>query len=383
MPWRQFSMLEERKRFVLEALRQDKNLTFVDLCANYNISAKTGYKWINRFIQHGEEGLKDLSRTPLSSPTKTSEEIEQLITSIRIQYPTWGPKKIRAELKNECKDIIIPCEATIGNILQKHGLSKTRIYRKHMAKTAPLSKCEAPNHTWMYDFKGWFFTGNGEKCEPLTITDGFSRYLLQCEHMKRKRSNDVWQIIERLFLEYGLPDRIRSDNGPPFASLGVGRLSPLAIKLIKVGVMPEWIEPGCPEQNGRHERFHLTLKQETANPPAITLSLQQAKFIQFRKYYNFKRPHEALGQKTPGSVYKPSNRIWDGRFRSPEYTEEFDVRKIRSSGEFSWKGSLFFISETLGGEYVGIKEIDVGLMGIYYGPILLGEVDFTKGFKRR
>lgn len=376
-------MLEERKKFVLEALRQDKNLTFVDLCTNYNISTKTGYKWINRFIQHGEDGLKDLSRTPLSLPTKISEEIEGLVISIRMQYPTWGPKKIRAELNNEYKNIIIPSEGSIGNILQKHGLSKSRIYRRHVAKTAPLSKCEAPNHTWMYDFKGWFLTGNGQKCEPLTITDGFSRYLFACEHMKKKRSSDVWEILERLFLEYGLPNKIRSDNGPPFASLGVGRLSSLAIKLIKVGIMPEWIEPGCPEQNGRHERFHLTLKQETANPPAMTLGLQIEKFIQFKKYYNFKRPHEALSQKTPGSIYIPSDRVWDGKFRSPEYTEEFQVRKIRSSGEFSWKGSLFFISESLGGEYVGIKEIDVGLMGVYYGPILLGEVDFTKGFKRR
>jgi putative transposase len=383
MPWREFSMLEERKKFVLEALRQDKNLTFVDLCTNYNISTKTGYKWINRFIQHGEDGLKDLSRTPLSLPTKISEEIEGLVISIRMQYPTWGPKKIRAELNNEYKNIIIPSEGSIGNILQKHGLSKSRIYRRHVAKTAPLSKCEAPNHTWMYDFKGWFLTGNGQKCEPLTITDGFSRYLFACEHMKKKRSSDVWEILERLFLEYGLPNKIRSDNGPPFASLGVGRLSSLAIKLIKVGIMPEWIEPGCPEQNGRHERFHLTLKQETANPPAMTLGLQIEKFIQFKKYYNFKRPHEPLSQKTPGSIYIPSDRVWDGKFRSPEYTEEFQVRKIRSSGEFSWKGSLFFISESLGGEYVGIKEIDVGLMGVYYGPILLGEVDFTKGFKRR
>lgn len=382
MSWREFSMLEERKKFVLEALRQDKNLTFVDLCANYNISSKTGYKWINRFIQHGEEGLKDLPRKPLSSPKKISEETERLITSIRTQYPTWGPKKIRVELETY-EGIIAPSEAAIGNILQKSGLSHARIYRRHVAKTDPLSSCEAPNHTWMYDFKGWFLTGDGKKCEPLTITDGFSRYLFECEHMKRKRSNDVWEILKRLFLEYGLPDKIRSDNGPPFASLGVGRLSPLAIKLIKVGVIPEWIEPGCPQQNGRHERFHLTLKQETANPPSKTLSLQEEKFIQFKKYYNFKRPHEALNQKTPGSIYESSKRVWDGKFKSPEYPEEFEVRKIRSSGEFSWKGSLFFISETLGGEYVGIKEIDVGLMGIYYGPIILGEVDFTKGFKRR
>jgi transposase InsO family protein len=376
-------MLEERKRFVLESLREDKNLTFSALCENYNISTKTGYKWIDRFIKHGEDGLKDLSRMPLTSPTKISAEIKQIIIAIRHQYPKWGPKKIRVEFINEHKHLVPPSEGTIGNILQKHGLSESRVYRRHVAKTAPLSACQQPNHIWMYDFKGWFLTKDGKKCEPLTVTDGFSRYLFTCEHMERKRTNDVWQHLERLFLEYGLPDKMRSDNGPPFASLGVGRLSPLAIKLIKVGVIPEWIAPGRPEQNGRHERFHLTLKQETANPPALTLSLQKAKFEQFKNYYNNKRPHEAIGQKTPGSVYVPSNRIWNGKFKSPEYQQEYEVRKVRSSGEISWKGHDFFISESLEGEYVGIKEIDVGILGLYYGQIILGEIDLNKGFKRR
>lgn len=165
--------------------------------------------------------------------------------------------------------------------------------------------------------------------------------------------------------------------------MGIGRLSPLAIKLVKVGVTPEWIAPGHPEQNGRHERFHLTLKQETANPPAMTLSLQQAKFVQFKNYYNHKRPHEAIGQQTPGSVYVHSNRSWNGKFNSPEYQQEYEIRKVRSSGSISWKGYDFFISESLVGDYIGMKEIDVGLLGVYYGPILLGEIDLNKGFKRR
>lgn len=383
MPWRQYSMLEERKRFVLEALKKDKSLTFIALCENYNISSKTGYKWIDRFIKHGEDGLKDLSRMPLSSPTKISKDTEQAIIAIREQYPKWGPKKIRVEMIDQYRHLVAPSEATIGNILQKNGLSEPRVYRRHVAKTAPLSECHQSNQTWMYDFKGWFLTGDGKKCEPLTVTDGFSRYLFACEHMERKRAIDVWKHLERLFFEYGLPDKIRSDNGPPFASLGVGRLSPLAIKLIKVGVTPEWIAPGHPEQNGRHERFHLTLKQETANPPAMTLSLQKAKFEQFKNYYNYKRPHEAIGQQKPGSIYVPSNRSWNGQFKSPEYSQEYEVRKVRSSGEISWRGYDFFISESLRGDYVGMKEIDVGLLGLYYGSIFLGEIDLNKGFKRR
>ena len=234
----------------------------------------------------------------------------------------------------------------------------------------------------MYDFKGWFNTGDGSKCEPLTITDGFSRYLLACEHMKRKREQDVWAVLESSFLEFGLPNKLRSDNGPSFASLAVGRLSGLAIKLIKIGVKPEWIEPGCPQQNGRHERFHLTLKMETAMPPAMTVSLQQEKFNQFKKYYNCKRPHEAIDQKTPISVYRSSQRVWDGKFRSPEYSDEYEVRKVVGNGRINWKGTDFFLSEMLAREYVGIKEIDVGLMGVYYGPILLGRIDLNKGFKR-
>jgi putative transposase len=383
MPWRNITMLEERKSFVIEALRiHETKLSFLELCEIHNVSPKTGYKWLNRFIKNGEAGLVDLPRTPLAKPTKISPEVEQTVLNIRQQYPKWGPKKIHAEMVNHFSSLNIPSISSIGNILQKYHLSKSRIYRRHVAQTAPLGHCLVPNDTWSYDFKGWFLTGDGAKCEPLTITDGFSRYLLECKHMEKKRGGDVWNVLERVFLEYGLPNKIRSDNGPPFASLSVGRLSALAIKLIKIGITPEWIEPGCPEQNGRHERFHLTLKLETASPPALSLKLQQEKFKQFKEFYNNKRYNEALGQKTPQEIYQPSVRIWDGKFRSPEYSAEYDMRKVRSSGEISWNGSDFFISEMLRGEFVGIKEIDVGLMGVHYGPILLGKIDFSKGFRR-
>jgi hypothetical protein len=175
---------------------------------------------------------------------------------------------------------------------------------------------------------------------------------------------------------------MRSDNGPPFASLSVGRLSSLSIKLIKIGIKPEWIAPGCPQQNGSHERFHLTLKNETASPPAMSVNLQQEKFRQFKTYFNHTRPHEALGQKTPASVYVPSTRVWDGKFRSPEYPVDYELRKVGRSGNINWRGHPFFISEMLEGEYVGIKEIEMGIMGVYYGPILLGKIDLNKGFKR-
>jgi len=380
MPWR--NMIEERLKFVLEARDAHRELTFRDLCQIYNISPKTGYKWINRYSEEGKDGLCDAPRTPKNQPTKISDEAIQRVIWIRQEFRYWGPKKIQAEIVKNFKNDPLPSKSSIGKILKEHNLSNSRSLRRHVARTAPLKDCTSPNDTWMYDFKGWFLTGDGSKCEPLTITDGFSRYLVECKHMPRKRGIDVWKVLERAFSEYGLPNKIRSDNGPPFASLGIGRLSQLSIKLIKIGVIPEWIEPGRPDQNGRHERFHLTLKNETALPPAMTLALQEEKFNQFKKYYNTRRPHEALTQETPSSVYVPSQRIWDGKFRSPEYSTGQEVRKVGRCGSITWKGSAFFISEMLEGEYVGIKEAKVGVMEIHYGPILLGMIDLNRGFKK-
>lgn len=382
MSWRSVTMKEERLEFVLEALNFQYKKPFIELCRNYNISPKTGYKWLNRFLKDGEKGLEELSRAPFTNSRQILPEIKECVISIKKEFPKWGPKKIHAELLNNFAHLPLPSEGSIGNILSENGLVKSRFYRRHVALTAPLKDCLNSNDVWMYDFKGWFRTADGGKCEPLTITDGFSRFLLQCQHMPRKRERDVWNVLERTFHEFGLPLKMRSDNGPPFASLSVGRLSVLSIKLIKIGITPEWIEPGCPEQNGRHERFHLTLKDETAMPPALTLSLQQEKFDQFHQYYNYRRYHEALEQKTPSTVYKPSTRIWNGKFKTPEYSTDHEVRKVGKSGNISWKNRTFFISETLQGEDVGIKEIDVGVMEVCFGPIILGKIDLNKGFKK-
>lgn len=274
MPWRGKTMKEERHQFVMEAL-ESHHKTFIDICNDYEISPKTGYKWYKRFLAEGEKGLEEVARTPKTNPTKITPEVKECIISIKHEFGKWGAKKIQAEIKKNYPHLPLPSEGSIFNILSQNDLVKSRIYRRHVAMTAPLKECLAPNDVWMYDFKGWFKTADGAQCEPLTITDGFSRFLLECKHMPKKRSSDVWAILEAIFFEYGLPVKMRSDNGPPFASLGAGRLSQLSIKLIKAGVIPEWIEPGCPQQNGRHERFHLTLKNETALPPALTLSLQQ------------------------------------------------------------------------------------------------------------
>ena len=377
--WRIMSLQEERLEFVKKAFNQAGSQTFQEICEEFNISCKTGYKWYNRFLKEGEAGLKNQSKARLTQQY-IAKDLEKTIIDMRKAHNDWGPKKIKGELK-QC-GIESPSASSIGNILKKHQLSKPRLYRRHVARTAPLGYCENPNDVWMYDFKGYFATGNGQICEPLTITDGHSRFLIRCVHMNRKRTVDVWEVLEGAFSEYGLPLRMRSDNGPPFASIGVGRLSPLAIKLIKVGVTPEWIKPGCPQENGRHERFHLTLKNEAASPPALNLKMQILKMDQFGNYYNFSRPHEALDFLYPGQVFKSSTRKWDGKFRSPEYSNDYETRKVGKCGNIGWKGMTYFLSESLGGEYVGIKEIELGIMGIFYGPILLGKINLSKGFKR-
>jgi len=248
--------------------------------------------------------------------------------------------------------------------------------------TAPLGTLTDCNNTWAVDFKGWFLTADGRKCEPLTITDCFSRFLIRCIHLDKHSVEYVWPVFEEAFKEYGLPNRLRSDNGPPFGSVGVGRLTKLSVNLIKAGVHPEWINPGHPEENGRHERFHLTLKQDVASPPKATLALQIQAMSQFHAEYNFDRPHEAIGMKTPGSCYHSSARAWDGILRPPEYdTREMEVRKVGQSGCIWLKQKEHYIGQTLTGEYVGLKANQDNELDLYYGPVYLGKVS-DKGLEK-
>jgi putative transposase len=380
MPWKEITMDRQREDFINRLL--EANMTFSDVCSEFGISRKVGYKWWFRFQENGLQGLVDQSRAPKNCPHRITDEMVQRIVELRQQYQQWGPKKIRAELGRLIGQENTPSESSIGTILQEHGLSRPRKLRRHVAATAPLADCNNVNVVWMYDFKGWIRTEDGKIFEPLTITDAQSRYLLTCESMRRKTSDAVWAVLERTFHQYGLPLRMRSDNGPPFATTGVGRLSRLAIKLIKAGVTPEWIRPGKPQDNGRHERFHLTLKNEIGSPPARTLTSQEHLMRKFHYYFNHQRPHEALGQVTPASVYTPSIRIWDGHLRSPEYPEPYAVRKVMQCGCIKVLGSKYFLSESLYQEPVGLKEIDNGVFQVWYGPISLGTIDLRKGFQR-
>lgn len=373
MAWRISNVSEQRELFIKEYQRGDK--TFTDVCEIFGISRPTGYKWIKRHIQ-GENVFKDRSRARHTQPAKTAKRLEEKILEVKCKYPTWGPKKIYAYLKRHDLDEEWPSATTFGNILHRHGLVSSRKNRRRFpAKTAPLSHCEQPNDVWCVDFKGWFQTKDRIKCDPFTVTDAHSRFILYCSKLHTGKGSDVWNTMEELFHENGLPKYLRHDNGPPFATSGVGRLSALSVNLIKVGVTPEWIEPGKPYQNGRHERMHLTLKIEGSFPLQLTLKEQQMKFKDFLRYFNYERPHEALNQNVPADIYLRSKRQWDGKLRSPEYSKDYLVKRVSSRGQIYWNGRDLFIGKALEKEYIGFKESDDGEWLVYYGPVLLGTID--------
>lgn len=379
MVWGEILVEDCRKKFIDACLKGE--LSMAELCRLYDISRKNGYKWLNRYKIEGDLCLKDRSRAPLKQALKTESDVEQQILEVRYQYNKWGPKKILAFLKDTYPDLVWPSMTTIGNLLNKKGLAVPRKRRHRVpGKTTALSICEQPNDVWCADFKGWFLTGDGNKCEPFTLTDNSSRFLLRCQKLNKNDTDHVWGILETAFREYGLPLFLRHDNGSPFATCGAGRLSTLSIKLIKSGVIPEWIDPGKPQQNGRHERMHQTLKKETAMPPEATLEKQGIRFKEFIHYFNYIRPHEAITQKTPGSLYRISEREWNGVMKSPEYPPEYIVRKIRFCGSMKFKGNEIFVGNALTGEPVGLKENEEGTFTMYYGPIILGDISRENKF---
>jgi putative transposase len=299
----------------------------------------------------------------------------EAIVSLRRQHPSWGPKKLRAKLLRRPPEQHWPALSTIGDLLQRAGLSQRRKRRRRVTPMlGAVPPIVAPNEVWCVDFKGWFRTGDGATCYPLTVTDAFSRYLLCCRAVAPDYAG-CRPAFERLFREYCLPQVLLSDNGPPFASLAAGGLSRLSVWWIKLGIMPVRILPGKPQQNGRHERMHKTLKAETAQPPAASLVAQQRRFDQFRVQFNHERPHEALGQAVPAEVYTPSLRPCPARLEDPAYTSDFELRRVRSNGEIKWQGELIFIAQPLAGEVIGLREDDDGNAQVYFGPMPLGNID--------
>jgi putative transposase len=371
MAWKEIKVLEQRKLFIRDYLTN--NFSISHLCREYEVSRPTAYLWIERYEKEGEEGLSDRKSTPHIQVNATPDHIVEEILNVKLKWLTWGPKKIAAYLNHHKPQLILPSKTTIGNILDRHGLVVERQLRKRFAeRTQPLAHAKEINAVWSADFKGWFKTIDNHKCEPFTLTDNASRYLLKCLNLDFNDTEHVWAVLDIAFREYGLPLYLRTDNGPPFASKGVGKLSRLTVKLMKAGVLPDFIDPGKPEQNGRHERMHGTLKSE-AILPSLTIEEQKMQLKEFQHYYNFIRPHEGINQETPGSIYRPSERVWKGIFRSPEYRDGYQKVRVRQSGQIILNGKDIYIGITLSDEYVGIEEVENGF-NIYYGPILLAKI---------
>lgn len=373
MPWQKVFPEDQRVQFVIEATQGPSSIA--ELCRAFGISRKTGFKWLARYDEFGVPGLLDQSRAPLTHPNAVPAAILERLVGLRKAHPTWGPRKILAVVHKRDPKLPLPAASTVGDWFKRLQLVRPRrLRRRSPPMTLPFGTCAAPNDTWCVDFKGWFRTRDGTRCDPLTITDAASRYLLRCQVVVRTDESGVFPVFESAFREFGLPLAIRSDNGPPFASLGAGGLSRLGVWWIRLGIRPERIEPGHPEQNGRHERMHRTLKEETTQPPRNTLRAQQLAFDRFRRVYNEERPHEALDQLTPAAVYQPSPRLMPTTLPELDYPAHMEVRSVRHSGEIKWKGRMVRINKALCGETVGIEAISDDTYVVRLGPVELGRL---------
>jgi putative transposase len=374
MPWREICSMDEKLRLMAALSAAEESVS--ELCEEFGISRKTAYKWWRRYLELGPAGLKEHSHAPAVVPWAISQAQAEAIVGLRRAHPSWGPRKLRAKLEQCAPGQSWPAPSTIGELLRRQQLSQPR-KRRRSARPSPLPLRTAlgPNELWCTDFKGHFRTGDGVRCDPLTLTDAYSRYLLSVKAVAKAGYADCRSELERVFRQYGLPRAIRSDNGAPFASVGVTGLSRLAVWWLKLGIMPERIEPGRPEQNGRHERMHKTLKAECATPPMADRQAQQSRFDEFRAEFNQQRPHEALGQTTPATHYTPSPRSYPARLEDPLYPAGYQPRRVRHTGDIKWQGEAVFLSETLSNEVVGVVETDSGDAEVYFGPMLLGLID--------
>lgn len=379
MPWHETDPVTERLKFVAAYAAGEESM--VELCARFGISRKTGYKLLGRYRAGGPEGLRDRSRAAHTRPNQTPSDVEGAILRVRQRFPTWGSKKILAWLERETPDLELPARSTVDAILKRAGVVEPRRRRRRQPHQGrPVIEVDRPNAAWSMDYKGWFRVGDGTRCDPLTVNDMHSRLSIACRALVAPKLVDVRRALERCFRDHGLPDAILSDNGPPFASArGLGRLSRLGVWLLRLGVRPVLIQPGHPEQNGRHERFHATLEQETASPPRATIAAQQAAFTRFQWTYNVERPHEALGMHAPADLYEPSLREMPAAPPDHEYAGGFEVRRVRRDGAVKWAGGMLFVSEVMAGELVGLRRNEADRWEAYLGPVRLGVVHERSG----
>lgn len=378
MPWKETSPMYERRRFIADYLAD--RFPVSELCARYGISRKTGYKWLERFESEGPPGLRDRSRRPQGCPHQTPQEVVDALLQYRRRHPRWGPKKLLARLTRRQPSWPWPAPSTASAILKKHHLvSSQRRSRRLGHPGYAVPAMQAPNATWTADFKGQFKTRDGYYCYPLTVADGYSRYLLACQGLDGTTHNATKRVFRRLFQEFGLPERIRTDNGTPFASNALCRLSRLSVWWMRLGITPDLIEPAKPYQNGRHERMHKTLKADATRPPSATRRAQQRRFNAFRAEYNEERPHEALQQRSPSTFYHPSPRPYPDRLPPLDYPKHFEVRRVGTNAGIRWRGRWVNVSHVLAGEHIALEEIDDGLWTVYFSHLELGRLHERTG----
>lgn len=372
MPWQETNPMDERVLFISDYLRE--SIPFSRLCERYNISRKTGYKWVQRYKALGLEGLSEQSRRPNSHPSQLPLTVRKSIIELRTSPTiTPGAKKIQTKLKEQFPDMKPPSLTTIYNVLHAEGAVKKRRKRRRVEPySKKLTRSQQANDLWSVDFKGQFKLGNGKWCYPLTVMDDYSRLLIACDCQKSVKTTETKRNFEKIFREYGLPQRIRSDNGVPFASKATAGLSRLSIWWIRLGILPERIEPGKPQQNGKHERMHRTLKSSTLQPVSSSFTEQQRRFDTFKQEYNNERPHESLDQQVPAKHYQPSSREYPEKLPALEYPSYFDVRKVKNPGIVYWRNGQVYISHLLIGENIGICEIDDGVFNVYLGFYKIG-----------
>jgi putative transposase len=374
MPWMETSPVDQRERFI-----RDHRLdlyAMVELCARYGISRKTGYKWLARFDESGRGGLRDRSRAPHHCPHRIARDIAAVICAARRQHPSWGPAKLLAWLQPRHPRIEWPAVSTAGDLLARRGLVKKRRRRRQYQHPGVVpATTSQPNDLWTADFKGHFRTRDRIYCYPLTVADQHTRYLLACHGLLSTKGVGVRPIFDRLFREYGLPRAIRTDNGVPFATTGIHGLPQLNVWWLRLGIQHQRILPAHPEQNGAHERMHKTLKGEACRPPQTTIVTQQRAFNTFRRLYNDERPHEALDDRPPATLYRPSLRPYTGALPPVEYPGHFLVKRVTNAGTIRLKKRLLFLSNALQQHPVGLEEVDDGVWSIHFCHVLLARVD--------
>ena len=375
MPWKESGPMDERLQFVRDAASD--RFTMSELCARYGVSRRVGYKWIARYDAEGRAGLVDRSRAPHHCPHAIPPRVAELLVAAREAHPFWGARKLLAVLVAKHPGIADwPAASTVADLLVRRGLVQHR--RRRRTSTHPgmvRATSDAPNDLWSADFKGQFRTGDGQYCFPLTLADHQTRFLLACHGVLSTQTVTARPVFERAFREYGLPVAIRTDNGVPFATQAIHGLSYLNVWWMRLGIVHQRSRPGCPQDNGGHERMHRTFKREAIKPVRHTCRQQQRNFDGFQQEYNTERPHEALGQETPASRYRRSPRPYLERLPALEYPGHFLVKKITTGGTFRFQNRLLYLANAMVDQQIGLEETDDGIWAIHFNTVLLATFD--------